>query len=120
MFLRENTWPSQHPLFMLLFLLLMKFCICLAPRGHLSVPNTVLYPVNKIEWCMYGLFIRNQGLVREQSLVDSHVRHTNLALNLDGYIWAVSSLASDRIQVCCLERNPSGTYHSSFNSYLHW
>ena len=32
--------------------------------------------------------------------VDSCVRHANLALNLDGYIWAVSSLASDRIQVC--------------------
>ena len=27
----------------------------------------------------------------------------NLVLNLDGYIWAISSLASDRIQVCFLE-----------------
>ena len=35
--------------------------------------------------------------------VDSHIRHANLALNLDGYIWAISSLASDKIQVCCLE-----------------
>ena len=29
--------------------------------------------------------------------------HTKLALSLDGYIWAISSLTSDRIQVHCLE-----------------
>ena len=52
---------------------------------------------------MYALFSRNQDLVREQCLVDSHVRYASLELNLDGYIWAVSSLASDRIQICCLE-----------------
>ena len=79
-----------------------EICICLETKGHLCVLNTALYPVDKIEWCMYALFIRNQDLVREQCLVDSHARHANLALN-DGHMWAVSSLASDRIQVCCLE-----------------
>ena len=52
---------------------------------------------------MYALFTRNQDLVIEQCLIDSHIRHAYLALNLDGYIWAVSSLASNRIQVHCLE-----------------
>ena len=52
---------------------------------------------------VYALFRRNQNIVREQCLVDSHARHANLALNLDGYIWVVSSLASDRIQICCLK-----------------
>ena len=61
--------------------------------------------MDKIEWCTYVLFIRNQDLVREQCLVDSLIKHANLALNLDGYIWVISSLASDRIQVCCLEEN---------------
>ena len=63
----------------------------------------VLYTVDKIEWFMSVLFIRNQNLVREHYLVDSHIWHASLTLNLIGYIWAVSSLASDRIQVCCLE-----------------
>ena len=36
-------------------------------------------------------------------MVDSHVRHANHALKFDRYNWAVTSLASDRIQVCCLE-----------------
>ena len=59
--------------------------------------------MDKIEWCMYALFRRNKDLFRGQCLVDSHARHANLAFNLDGYIWAVSFLASDRIQISCLE-----------------
>ena len=94
--------------------------ICLASQGHLCVPNTALYPVDMIEWCKYALFIRNQDLVREQCFVDSHIRHASLALNLDGYVWAIISLASDRIPSLLFRRDPSGTYCSSFNSYLHW
>ena len=30
------------------------------------------------------------------------VRHTNLAHSLDGYLWAVSSLATEKLQICCL------------------
>ena len=36
-------------------------------------------------------------------MVDSHARNANLALSLERYIWVVSSLASDSIQVHCLE-----------------
>ena len=28
-------------------------------------------------------------------------RHTNLAHSLDGYLWAVSSLATEKLQLCC-------------------
>ena len=77
--------------------------IYLASQGHPCVPNTVLYPVDKIEWYAYALFIRNHDLVREHCLVDSCTWHANLAFNLDGYIWVVNALASERIQVCCLE-----------------
>ena len=80
-----------------------KICICLTSGGHFCVFNTALYPVDKIEWCMYALSMKNQDPVREQCLVDSHIWHANLALNLDGYIWAVSSLPSNRIQVHCIE-----------------
>ena len=78
------TLPTSHEIF-----------ICLASWCHLWVLNTALYLVDKIEWCMYALFIRNWDLVREQCLVDSHIWHANLALNFNGYIWAINSLASD-------------------------
>ena len=77
--------------------------ICLASQSHVCVLNTALYQVDKIEWCVYALFMRDQDLIREQCLVDSHIWPSNLALNLDGYIWVVSSLASFRLQVHCLK-----------------
>ena len=59
--------------------------------------------MDEVEWHMYALFIRNQDLVREHCLVDSCIWHAYLTLNLDEYIWAGSFLASDRIQIHCLE-----------------
>ena len=59
-------------------------------------------------------------LVKEQCLVDSSIRHANHALNLDGYIWAVSSLAYDRIQVCCLEETHLEPIVPPLTLYLHW
>ena len=73
--------------------------ICLPSQGHLCVINAVSYPVDKIEWYMYALFIRNWDFIKEQCLVDSH----KFALSLDWYIWTISSLAYNRIQACCLE-----------------
>ena len=46
--------------------------------------------------------------------------HAHLALSLGGYIWAISSLASDRIQVCCLEETHLEPIVPPLNSYLHW
>ena len=37
----------------------------------------------------------------EQCLVYSCIWHANLTFNLEEYTWAVSSLATDRIQVYC-------------------
>ena len=68
--------------------------ICLATQGHLCVPNTAHYPVEEIEWCTYDLFIKAWELIHIHCLVYSHTQHICLALSLDGYIWAVSSLAT--------------------------
>ena len=80
-----------------------EICICLTSWGHLFVPNITFYLVDKIEWCMHALFIRNQDLVWEQCLVESLISHANLEFNLDGYIWVISILASERIQFHFLE-----------------
>ena len=31
------------------------------------------------------------------------IRHTNLAHSLDGYLWAISSLATEKLQIRCLQ-----------------
>ena len=35
-----------------------EICVCLVAHGHLCVLNTALYPMQKIEWCVYAYFIR--------------------------------------------------------------
>ena len=32
------------------------------------------------------------------------IRHTNLAHSLDGYLWAISSLATEKLQIRCLQQ----------------
>ena len=56
--------------------------------------NQALYPVGKIEWCIYALFIQDQNKIREYC--------ANKAQSLDGYLWAVSSLKKEKIQIKCL------------------
>ena len=76
-----------------------KIHICLATQDQLHVLYTALFPVEKIKWCIYALF------VKDGELINMHFWHNNLVLNLDGYIWAVGSLATDCKQICCLEES---------------
>ena len=64
--------------------------------------NQALYPIEKIEWCIYALFEINYSKVGEYCVVDTKVRQANIAQSLDGYMWAVSPLKEEKIQVRCL------------------
>ena len=75
--------------------------IWLVTQGDHCVLSNVLNPLVKIEQCMYTLFIKNSDLIHTHCLVGSYMQHANFALNLDGYIFAVSPLATEHI--CCLE-----------------
>ena len=48
--------------------------LCLVTNGHLCMFDQVLYPVE----------------------------HTNLAYSLDGYLWAISALAAEKLQIRCV------------------
>ena len=76
--------------------------ICQATDGYLCMMNQALYPIEKIEWCIYALFERNQTRIGKYCIISSKVRHANLAQSLDGYMWAISPLVEEKIQVRCL------------------
>ena len=61
-----------------------------------------LYPVEKVEWCLYALFINDLTKIELNCKFTASVRHTNLAHSLDGYLWAISSLATEKLQIQCL------------------
>ena len=76
--------------------------LCMMSQGHLCMFDEPLYPVEKIEWCLYALFMNDLSKIDLNCKFTAMVRHTNLAHSLDGYLWAVSSLATEKLQIRCL------------------
>ena len=76
--------------------------ICESTEGYLCLMNQAPYPVGKIEWCIYALFTQDQDKIREYCAINTQKRDANKAQSLDGYLWAVSSLKKEKIQIRCL------------------
>ena len=76
--------------------------ICETTEGYLCLMNQALYPVGKIEWCIYALFTQDQDKNREYCAINTQKGEANKAQSLDGYLWVVSSLKKEKIQIRCL------------------
>ena len=76
--------------------------LCLMTNGHLCMFNQALYPVEHMTWCIYALFINNMEQIKKNCLLKAINRTTNLAYSLDGYLWAVSALAAEKLQIRCI------------------
>ena len=76
--------------------------LCLMTDGHLYMFNQALYTVECINWCIYALFINDKEQIERNCLLKTINRTTNLAYNLDGYLWAISALAAEKLQIRCV------------------
>ena len=76
--------------------------LCLMTNGHLCMFNQVLYPVECMSWCIYDLFISDKEQIEKNCLLKTINRTTNLAYSLDGYLWAISVLAAEKLQIRCV------------------
>ena len=76
--------------------------LCLVMNGHLCMFNQALYPVDNTEWCIYALFINDKHWIKKNCFLNTLDRTTNLAYSLDGYLWAISALATEKLQVRCV------------------
>ena len=45
--------------------------ICATTEGYLCLMNQALYPVGKIEWCIYALFTQDQDKIREYCAINT-------------------------------------------------
>ena len=80
--------------------------LCLITNGHLCMFKQALYLVEQTNWCIYALFINNEELIRRNCVLKTINRTTNLAYSLDGYLWAISALATEKLQIrCVMETN---------------
>ena len=78
--------------------------LCMMSQGHLCVFEEPLYPVDKIDWCLYALFINDPTKIESNCKFTTTIKHTNLAHSLDGYLWAISCLATEKLQIRCLHQ----------------
>ena len=85
--------------------------ICEATDGYLCMLNQALYPVEKIEWCVYALFERDYDKIGEYCVVKTKERHANVAQSLDGYMWAISPMTEEKIQLRCLTQTTIEILH---------
>ena len=76
--------------------------LCLITNAHLCMFNQALYPVKSIKWCVYALFISDYDRIKRDCLLKTLNRTTNLAYSLDGYLWAISTLAAEKLQIRCV------------------
>ena len=80
--------------------------LCLMMNGHLCMFKQALYPMEQTNWCIYALFINDEKQIERNCILKTINRTTNLAYSLDGYLWAISALATERLQIrCVMEMN---------------
>ena len=77
--------------------------ICLTSQGGLCVMNQALHPIETINWCIYALFIQDEDRIKKDCEMNFRPREGNMAQSLGGYLWAVSSLVGEKMQIRCLQ-----------------
>ena len=76
--------------------------ICKGTGGYLCLMNQALYPIDKLEWCIYALFTNNEEKNREYCSINTHKRDANKAQSLEGYLWAITAFEPGKMQIRCL------------------
>ena len=76
--------------------------LCLMTNGHLCMFNQALFPVECMNWCIYALFINDKEQIEKNCFLKTINRTTNLVYSLDVYLWAISALAAEKLQIRCV------------------
>ena len=76
--------------------------ICKGTGGYLCLMNQALYPIDKLECCVYALFTNSKEKKREYCSINTHKRDANKAQSLEGYLWAVTAFEPGKMQIRCL------------------
>ena len=73
--------------------------LCIVSKGHLCLFDQALYPVESVTWCVYALFLNDIQKIKWFCKVYTRMQPVNLAYSLDGYLWAISALATEELQI---------------------
>ena len=53
--------------------------ICLTAEHYICLMNMALYPVEKIEWCLYAIFEQEKENIKQYCIIDTTQQHANMA-----------------------------------------
>ena len=76
---------------------------CLQTELAICILEQALYPIKHITWCVYALFIDDEEHIKRDCKYTVTKVSGNRAISLGGYLWAVSSIKQEQLQVRCLE-----------------
>ena len=71
--------------------------ICKGTGGYLCLMNQALYPIDRLEWCVYALFTDDKEKKREYCSINTHKRDANKAQSLEGYLWAITAFNPEKM-----------------------
>ena len=54
------------------------------------------------KWCIYALFVNGKNQINRNCFLKTLNQMTNLAYSLDRYLWVISALATEKLQVRCV------------------
>ena len=76
---------------------------CRQTELAICILEQALYPIKPITWCVYALFIDYEEHIKRDCKYTVTKVSGNRAISLGGYLWAVSSIKQEQLQVRCLE-----------------
>ena len=76
--------------------------ICIMSELGLCTMKTALYPADMVEWCLYTLFQENDKKIDQYCKYQFKQTDSNYATSLGGFMWAISAVITEKLQVRCL------------------
>ena len=76
--------------------------ICIMSELGLCTMKTALYPADMTEWCLYALFQENDKKIDKYCKYQFRQTNSNYATSLGGFMWAISAVITEKLQVRCL------------------
>ena len=84
---------------------------CINSNLAICQMDQALYLARAIKWCVYALFIQDEERVKKYCKYTISKVEQNSALSLGGYLWAISAVATETLQIRCLLETHVVTIH---------
>ena len=76
---------------------------CIQSELAICILEQALYPVRHVTWCVYSIFIDSEERIKQDCKYTIATVTGNRAISLGGYLWAISSIEPELLQIRCLE-----------------